>query len=330
MKHITVFFCSLLLSTILNADEVPPKAPPAPTGATTIEPKAPSPATPTVSATKPSQVAPPPKPAAANPKPMPVSKKAPTQAQKTPQGAATSAPLGRLPQDIQETYEKTNSATFDFEQSYKSPFVPMSESSKGQVFFKARNMLWRYNEPSDRKKEFYIEGRKFTYHLVSDKQAFTHNCFEKDTLSAAITFLWGHGNLKNSFDIKPFQGPISDPKLKWLTLIPKEKNAPVKSISLGVDPKTAIVVESIVTDLSDGVNSFRFSNFKVNPNIPPKTFQFVAGPGVKVQPMPNVVCPSSSSTPPVPTKAPVSNATPPAPAKAPPPNNTPAKAPPKP
>lgn len=308
MKLITFFFCSFLFSAFLTADETPKKAPIAPPGAA-AQPKA-SPSLPTPAqkipevGLKPSAKTTPP------PKPVPSTQKAPPIASK-----ATAAALSQLADDVQKQYNKTNSATFDFEQSYKSLFLPTLESSKGQVFFKARNMLWRYNEPSDRKKEFYIEGRKFTYHLVNDKQAFTHNCFEKDTLSAAITFLWGHGNLKNSFEIRAFQGAISDPKLKWLTLIPKEKNAPVKSISLGVDPKTAIVVESVVTDLNDGVNSFRFTNFKVNPTIPEKTFQFVPKSGVKLQPMANVVCPQEA---------------PPAPIKATPPSKAPAKSPSKP
>ncbi|MCA9508705.1 MAG: outer membrane lipoprotein carrier protein LolA [Myxococcales bacterium] len=208
----------------------------------------------------------------------------------TPNSRPTTAQLMQLADIIQKQYNKTKSARFDFEQNYKSPYLPITETSKGQVFFKARNMLWRYNEPASRKKEFYIEGKKFTYHLVNDKQAFTHDCFEQDTLSASISFLWGQGNLKNSFEIKEFQGAVNDQKLKWLTLIPKEKNAPIKSVSLGVDQKTGTVVESIVTDLSNGTNSFRFSNFQINLNIADKTFHFVAAPGVKVQAMPNVEC----------------------------------------
>jgi outer membrane lipoprotein carrier protein len=241
-------------------------------------------------------------PAQAPKKPLP--NKAAAKAATTPPAAlkkvappAVPAAISQLADAIQKQYNKTHSATFDFEQSYKHPFLPVNETSKGQVFFKSRNMLWRYNEPSDRKKEFFIEGKKFTYHLVKDKLAFTHDCFEKDTLSASITFLWGQGRLKDSFEIKEYQAALASPLLKWITLIPKEKNAPVKSISLGVDPKTAIVVESIVTDLSDGINSFRFSNFKTNPSIPENTFRFKAAPGVKVQPMPNIVCNEPKAAP---------------------------------
>lgn len=214
-------------------------------------------------------------------------KKAPLQTKQT-------APLKimALADKVQKQYNKTNSATFSFEQSYQNPFLPVKEISKGQGFFRAKNMLWRYTEPADRRKEFFIEGKKFTYHLINDKVAYTHNCFEKDSLSASITFLWGQGNLKASFDIKELPN-MNKPDLKWLNLIPKEKNAPVKSISLGIDEKTSLVKESIVTDLSGGINSFKFSDFKTNIAIAPETFRFTVPEGVKVQAMPNISCPES-------------------------------------
>jgi outer membrane lipoprotein carrier protein len=216
--------------------------------------------------------------------------------------------INLLADAIQKHYNQTNSATFDFTQNYKHPFLPTNESSKGEVFFKARNMLWRYKEPADRKKEFYIAGNKFTYYLISDKIAYTHNCFDQDTLSASITFLWGKGKIKDSFTISAYTGEV-DPKspLKWLTLTPKEKNAPVKHISLGADAKTGTVKESIVVDQGDGVNHFVFTNFKTNVSIAPHVFNFKAPPGLRVQPMPNIECP-----PPKAPLAPVSN-----PAKAP-------------
>ncbi len=238
-------------------------------------------------------------------KKLPVKKLAPaTDAKKLEEEAKKKAQeakeLSQLADDIQKRYNETRSAILEFEQRYTSAFLSQNEVSKGKVWYKARNMLWRYEEPKDRQKEFYIEGKKFTYHIINDKLAFTHDCFEKDTLSASISFLWGQGKLKESFTIHPLKETLTNTSLKWLTLIPKEKNAPISSISLGVDPKTAVVQESIVTDLSGGKNSFRFSKFVANPVIPEKIFHFVPPAGLKVQPMPNVVCPKA----PPPSKAP--------------------------
>lgn len=214
------------------------------------------------------------------------------------QATSTATEIGKLADAIQKHYNQTTSATFSFTQNYRHPFLPTNESSKGQVFFKARSMLWRYQEPADRQKEFFIAGKKFTYHLINDKLAYTHDCFDQDTLSASITFLWGKGRLRESFNIVPYTGTTTTGStLKWLTLIPKEANAPVKSISLGAEPKTGMVKESIVLDPSDGVNHFVFSNFKTNIPIPDATFKFVAKPGIRVQPMPNIQCPEAPAPP---------------------------------
>jgi len=211
--------------------------------------------------------------------------------------------LNNLVNAIQNYYNKTSAATFDFSQNYKSVIVPTNEISKGKVFFKAGHMLWRYLEPANSQKEFYIADKKFTYYRVNDKIAYTHNCFDQDTLSASITFLWRKGRLRESFIIKAYTGTV-DPKsnLKWLTLIPKETNAPVKSISLGADAKTGLVKESIVTDSSNGVSHYVFTNFNAKPKFAANTFDFVAKPGVRVQPMPNVVCPDKTQIPKAPVK----------------------------
>ncbi|HXW60907.1 MAG TPA: hypothetical protein VEK06_05180, partial [Myxococcota bacterium] len=128
--------------------------------------------------------------------------------------AKITAEINKIADLIQKNYNTTSSATFSFEQSYKHAFMATNESSKGKVYFKAQNMLWRYTEPADRQKEFYIAGKKFTYHLINDRLAYTHECFEKDTLSASITFLWGKGKLRESFVIEPYAGKTPNDALK--------------------------------------------------------------------------------------------------------------------
>jgi hypothetical protein len=77
--------------------------------------------------------------------------------------------------------------------------------------------------------------------------------------------------------------------LSWLSLIPKEANAPVKKITLGAT-KEGEVVESIVEDPSGGKNHFKFIDFKINPKIDKNVFAFKAPADVRVQPMPNIQC----------------------------------------
>lgn len=214
----------------------------------------------------------------------------------TPEKA--SADLSKLADRIQKQYKQTKSATFGFEQFYLHPFLSTKESSKGEVAYDkaSGSMMWNYQEPKERQKKFFIRGNKFTFYSVADKIAYTHNCYDQDTLSAAVPFLLGTGDLKNSFTLALFEGESPNKALSWITLMPKEENAPVKKIFLGVslDGK---VVESIVEDPSGGKNHFKFINFKTNPKVAASVFVFKAPPGVMVQPMPNVQCPTKTVIP---------------------------------
>ncbi len=209
----------------------------------------------------------------------------------TPQVDNTKFNLEKLITDIQKKYASNKSAKFSFEQTYKSPFLPSLDISKGEVFYKEKNMLWRYDEPKNRQKAFYIAGSKFTYHMISDKIAYTHDCFEQDALSISISFLWGKGNLKNSFVIKKLLTDIPNKDLRWLLLEPKDKNLNIESVALGIDAKEALVKESLVTDKSKGKNHFKFNNLVTNIDLKDDIFIFKPIPGIKVEAMPNVVCP---------------------------------------
>lgn len=211
-----------------------------------------------------------------------------THASPKPKKPAVSAE--KLVAAIQKQYNSTNSITFNFEQDYKHPFLTVLENSEGQVFYDRAlgNMLWSYTEPKNKQKKFYINGTQFIYYLVGDKIAYEHNCYQQDTLSASITFLQGVGNLKDSFLVSLLEAPTPNPSLQWLKLSPKEKNAPVKHIYLGV--KNGSVVESVVEDPSGGKNHFKFKDFKTT-KIDKSVFVFTPPKGVVVEPMPNVQCP---------------------------------------
>ncbi len=233
--------------------------------------------------------------------------KAPAKATKKPEAkpdvaeAAKLAELMKLANAIQKQYNQTRSATFNFEQTYRHPFLSGPESannSKGNVAYNktSGSMMWNYQEPKDRQKKFFINRNKFTFYSISDKIAYTHDCYDKDTLSASVAFLLGTGNLKDSFTVVAFDEENANKTLSWLSLLPKEANAPVKKISLGAT-KDGRVVESIVEDPSGGKNHFKFIDWKTNPKIPERVFVFVKPAGVHVQPMPNIECATKGDAP---------------------------------
>lgn len=253
---------------------------------------------------------------------------------------------------VQQHYNKTTSARFSFEQTYRHPFLQIDESSKGVVTYikSTGSMMWDYQEPKTRQKKLFINKNKFTYY--ADKAAYTHNCYDKDALSSSVTFLLGTGNIREAFTISIHNDATLNKSLTWLNLVPKEKNPPIKNIFLGV-AKDGKVMESIVIDRapSSGKNHYKFIDFKINPKPPidPKIFEFVAPPGVLVQNTDHLHCPTpvpaanvakqpnsaqskttSSTTPAAATTKPVATPAPtavPAPMsnKPPPPSTTPKK-----
>jgi outer membrane lipoprotein-sorting protein len=231
--------------------------------------------------------------------------------------------LAALVDKVQTEYIQTKTAIFEFKQVYHHQFLPVNESSTGHGSYKERNMLWRYETPADKQKSFYIQGKNFTYYQPRDQIAFTHNCFEKDTLSASIPFLWGRGNIKQYFIVtKTVSPPSTD--LRWINLVPKESHPQVKSIDLGIDAKLPVVRRSIVKDASGSVSDFTFTNLKTNLAIPDAVFKFVPPEGVRIMPMPGVTCPEVVAPPTKPsTLPPPKPVAKPAPASAPAPSSTP-------
>lgn len=200
---------------------------------------------------------------------------------------------------VQKHYDGIKSAHLTFEQTYTHPVLP-EQKSKGEIFFKPNKMLWSYDHPP---KKFYINGSSFTYYRPTDKMAYTHGCFEQDTMTASIAFMGGKGKLSNSFTVTKIADGTLNKTLTWLALAPKEKNAPAKSIWLGVNA-SGEVVESIVFDVTNGKNHFRFIKRETNKPLADNIFVFTKKQGESVEPMPNVVCPKKTEPTPKPVAPP--------------------------
>jgi outer membrane lipoprotein-sorting protein len=191
---------------------------------------------------------------------------------------------------LQKQYNNAKSATFSFSQKYSHPIFSNNNESFGIVYYKQHNMKWHYQKPQNGEKILIIKNNKFILYRISDKIIYEHDCFSQDTLSASIEFLWGKGNIRQSFNISLNQDKALNQNLIWLTLIPKEKHPAVKSIYLGLNKQSFTVEESIVIDPNDGKNHFKFSNFILNALVPDKTFDFVPPKNIKIEKMPNVNC----------------------------------------
>jgi hypothetical protein len=71
-------------------------------------------------------------------------------------------------EEVQKKYNQTTSARFNFSQTYQHPFLPVNETSEGEVLFKKQKMVWLYQKPADKVKSFYINEKRFTYFQPRD------------------------------------------------------------------------------------------------------------------------------------------------------------------
>jgi hypothetical protein len=83
-------------------------------------------------------------------------------------------------------------------------------------------------------------------------------------LPVAVTFLYGQGNLGQTFDASGCATPYGGTGDECVDLKPKTPTNDYKKVSLVVDAADGHVKESIILDASDNLNHFVFSDVRTN------------------------------------------------------------------
>jgi len=185
--------------------------------------------------------------------------------------------LAQLVDRVQAFYEKIQDFSANFEQRYHYKTFDRTQASSGRVIFKKpARMRWDYEKPT--KRSFLITENQV---LALDMAAMTltKTSIETDKLSAAVTFLWGRGNLKEEFNIA--QVECKGCKEVRLELVPKKAEPRFQKLFLDVNPKTAQVVQSIVVDPDGSENRIRFLNWKENQNLKMELFKLSVPDGTQ-------------------------------------------------
>jgi len=189
--------------------------------------------------------------------------------------------LEQLVDRVQGFYEKIQDFSAQFEQRYLYKMFDRTQVSSGRVFFrKPALMRWDYEKPN--KRSFLIaENQVLALDLAA--MTLTKTSIDTDKLSAAVTFLWGRGNLKEEFHIG--YAECKGCKEVRLELSPKKEEPRFQKLFLDVDPKTAQVMQSIVVDPDGSENRIRFFNWKENQNLKPEVFKLSVPDGTQFMDM---------------------------------------------
>ncbi|MEM7589891.1 MAG: outer-membrane lipoprotein carrier protein LolA [Myxococcota bacterium] len=199
---------------------------------------------------------------------------------------------------MQRVIDSTSNFSADFHQVYRSRVLPRNSQSQGRVWFqKPGQMRWDYhNESKEMTRRFLVNGNNLWVVDAKASQIHVNRCFKHDALSSSVAFLWGKGELQQTFAIsvlpnKQRQGLCSSlaqlPAGGYcLQLLPKQPCSVFDKLVVVVDKQTFSIVETTLIDALDNHNQFVYSNMKHNTELSKDLFTFRAPAGMSLLPMP--------------------------------------------
>lgn len=194
----------------------------------------------------------------------------------TPPAATTPADVARM---IQAHYDDVKSFTADFTRTFKGGLLPQTTVQKGTVKIrKPGRMRWTYKAPEEM--EFVADGRMLYSYVKADRTCYVTDIPTGDTVSTAVLFLAGKGNLTRDF--KASAAPAVSATEWRVQLTPNTPQAEFQQLILAVD-RTSLKLTSMETvDADGGVSTFRFSNLRENVSLSDREFVFTPPKGVDV------------------------------------------------
>jgi outer membrane lipoprotein carrier protein len=180
---------------------------------------------------------------------------------------------------VQAFYEKTQSFTADFRQDYTYKSFKRTQTSTGKVTYKKPALMrWDYEKPSPRT---FVLAVDRVYAYDPEAKLLTRAAISTNQLSASVSFLWGQGKLADEFSIAP--KACAACKGTLLELTPLKPDPRFRKVSLEVDPATAQVLKSTVTDPDGSENAIAFIGLKTNQEVDAGVFKLTPPPGTQMQ-----------------------------------------------
>jgi outer membrane lipoprotein carrier protein len=190
-----------------------------------------------------------------------------------PDPAASAADPGAqaLARKVQAFYERTRDLTARFRQTYSYAGFGRRQVSSGQLLVKKPGMMrWEYQKPSA--KIVTVKGSRLVQYEPEENQAYVDERFDATTMSAALTFLLGRGDLEKEFE-------VAESSTGALLLRPREPDPRVDSIEL-VAAADGQIQATRVVDGAGNVNEIAFEDVKRNTGLADSAFDVKLPTGV--------------------------------------------------
>jgi len=199
----------------------------------------------------------------------------------------SSVALADLATDLENKYNGIKTWSADFDQVTYVEMLKQTLSKKGKIWVARPNQL-RIEYKTKPNKIYASNGKKLWIYKDDEKTAWQFNKPKKVISKEAWSFLGGLKDLSVIFDILPdLDEPkghlkIKNKRLKKLFLIPKNTNAAVLKITLGIDSKDMTVKEAVLFNSSGNVTHYVFKNIAFDNVLNPELFVLPKTPKRKI------------------------------------------------
>ena len=179
---------------------------------------------------------------------------------------------------IQRQYEKVSTFEADFTQRSYVKMMNQTQSVKGTVKIKKPGkMKWVYGTPDTQ--ILISDGKNLWLYVPEEEQATRVPVESIYSSNTPALFLAGKGKLTQSFNVESVS---EENKNILVTLVPKNDDHGLARLILHADKKNYQITGSTVYDKLGNKTEIRFSQIRINREIPEEQFQLKTPPGVEI------------------------------------------------
>jgi outer membrane lipoprotein carrier protein len=177
---------------------------------------------------------------------------------------------------LQKKYDTIRDFSADFVHRYEGGALRRTREERGTLAVKKPGkMRWDYKSPDE--KLFVSNGARFYQYFPADNRVIVSPAPEDD--QPAVSFLSGRGNLTRDFAITF----VNDPGGEWrLRLLPKNPQTEYDWLEITAARDTLRILSLTVGERTGSRSTFTFANFKENPGLADKLFEFSIPRGAEV------------------------------------------------
>ena len=200
---------------------------------------------------------------------------------------ATPTPIaqaGKLTADdavtkVQAFYANINQVSAKFRQHVANATFGSDSTSDGAVYIqKPGKMRWEYvvtRKGAPVVTKLFVSNGTWLYVVEKDNLQVSKKDLSHEAMPVAISFLYGKGDLKSTFnaELDPSSSYGGKDKVV-LKLTPKQPTAQYKTLVLVVNASDYHVTQSIITDSNNNTNRFEFFEPNFKAAIPAAKFEF--------------------------------------------------------